>query len=115
MVAPAITKNVMAGATTTNVRGGRRADRVTARTRLAAARRDPVILVIAAATAVGLALRLWQLSRPGYLLGLTEYDDGPYFGSAALLVHGVLPYRGFVLVQPPGITLLMAPAAVAGQ
>ena len=89
--------------------------RVPARGRLAAAGRDPVIWVIAAATAVGLALRLWQLSRPGYLLGLTEYDDGPYFGSAVRLVHGVLPYRGFILVQPPGITLLMVPAALAGK
>ena len=89
--------------------------RLPARGRLTAARRDPVALVIAAATAVGLALRLWQLSRPGYLLGVTEYDDGPYFGSAVLLVHGALPYRNFILVQPPGITVLMAPAALVGQ
>ena len=74
-----------------------------------------MILVIAAATAVGLALRLWQLSRPGYLLGVTEYDDGPYFGSAVRLVDGALPYRDFILVQPPGITLLMVPAALAGK
>src|SRR5262249_26126821 len=40
------------------------------------------------------------------------YDDGPYFGSAVRLVHGSLPYRQFVLVQPPGITLLMSPAAL---
>ncbi len=91
------------------------ARRLPARGRLTAARRDPVVLVIAAATAVGLVLRLWQLSRPGYLLGVTEYDDGPYFGSAVLLVHGALPYRNFILVQPPGITLLMAPAALVGQ
>ena len=89
--------------------------RLPARGRLTAARRDPVALVIAAATAVGLALRLWQLSRPGYLMGLTEYDDGPYFGSAVRLVHGALPYRDFILVQPPGITLLMVPAALAGE
>jgi len=89
--------------------------RLPARGRLTAARRDPVALVIAAATALGLALRLWQLSRPGYLLGVTEYDDGPYFGSAVLLVHGALPYRNFILVQPPGITVLMAPAALVGQ
>jgi hypothetical protein len=74
-----------------------------------------VILIIAAATAVGLVLRLWQLSRPGYLFGVTEYDDGPYFGSAVRLVDGALPYRDFVLVQPPGIPLLMVPAALAGK
>jgi alpha-1,2-mannosyltransferase len=77
--------------------------------------RDPATVAIAAATLLALGLRLWQLGRPGYLLGLTEYDDGPYFGSAVHLVQGVLPYRDFVLVQPPGITLLMTPAALAGK
>ncbi|HEV8274694.1 MAG TPA: hypothetical protein VGQ26_03210 [Streptosporangiaceae bacterium] len=69
--------------------------------------------VIIVATLAGLALRLYQLSRPGYLLGITEYDDGTDFGSAVRLVHGALPYRDFIMVQPPGITLLMAPVALA--
>jgi hypothetical protein len=70
-------------------------------------------MVILAVTVLGLALRLYyQYTRPGFLLGVTEYDDGPYFGSAVRLVHGSLPYRDFVLVQPPGITLLMTPAAL---
>jgi hypothetical protein len=73
------------------------------------------MLVIVAATLVALGLRLLQLSRPGYLLGVTEYDDGPYFGSAVDLVHGVIPYRNFILVQPPGITLLMSPAALLSK
>ena len=90
----------MTGATATSLASAAR--RMPVRSRLIAARRDPVVLVIAAATAVGLALRLWQLSRPGYLLGVTEYDDGPYFGSAVLLVHGALPYRNFILVQSAG-------------
>ncbi len=68
--------------------------------------------MILAATALGLALRIYQLMRPGYLLGVTEYDDAVDFGSAVRLVHGVLPYRDFVLVQPPGISLLMAPVAL---
>ena len=71
--------------------------------------------VIAGAVVVALALRVYQLSRPGYLLGVTEYDDGPYFGSAVRLLHGSLPYRDFVLVQPPGITLLMTPAALLAK
>ena len=69
-------------------------------------------VVIMVATVVGLGLRLYQLSRPGYLLGVTEYDDGPDFGSAIRLVHGHLPYRDFIIVQPPGITLLMSPVAL---
>ena len=73
----------------------------------------PVNLVIAVATLLALALRIYyQYTRPGFLLSVTEYDDGPYFGSAVRLVHGSLPYRDFVLVQPPGITLLMSPAGL---
>jgi hypothetical protein len=71
--------------------------------------------IIAGTVVVALALRVYQLSRPGYLLGVTEYDDGPYFGSAVRLLHGSLPYRDFVLVQPPGITLLMTPAALLAK
>ena len=74
-------------------------------------RRGPVNAVIILATAVAIGLRLYQLSRPQYLLGVTEYDDGTDFGSAILLVHGYLPYKDFLMVQPPGITLLMAPVA----
>ena len=86
-----------------------------ARSRLAAAWRDPTTVVIAAATVLALGLRVYELSLPGYLFGLTEYDDGSYFGSAVHLVGGILPYRDFVFVQPPGILLLMAPAALVAQ
>jgi hypothetical protein len=73
----------------------------------------PVNVVIIVITLVAFALRLHrQYARPGFLLGVTEYDDGPYFGSAVRLVHGSMPYRQFVFVQPPGITLLMSPAAL---
>jgi hypothetical protein len=75
----------------------------------------PVMLVIVAATVLALVLRLYQLSRPGFLLSVNEYDDGPYFGSAVRLVHGALPYRDFLIVQPPGITLLMIPAALVSK
>ena len=75
----------------------------------------PVNLAIIVCTALALALRLLLLSRPGYLLGVTEYDDGPYFGSAVMLVHGLLPYKTFILVQPPGITLLMVPSALLSK
>jgi len=80
-----------------------------------ASRLTPVNLAIAAVTALALGLRLFYLTRPGYLLGVTEYDDGSYFGSAVRLVHGMLPYRDFVFVQPPGITLLMAPVALLAK
>jgi hypothetical protein len=52
-----------------------------ARPRLAVIRRNPVAVVIVATTVLALGLRVYQLARPGVLLGLTEYDDGSYFGS----------------------------------
>lgn len=70
---------------------------------------------IVATTALALGLRLWQLSRPGYLLGVYEYDDGVYLGAALRLAHGVVPYRDFVLVQPPGLVLLMTPVAALAK
>jgi len=72
----------------------------------------PTAVIIVAATLLALGLRLYQLSRPGFLLSVNEYDDGPYFGSAVRLVNGALPYRDFLIVQPPGITLLMLPVAL---
>jgi alpha-1,2-mannosyltransferase len=92
-----------------------RAGRATALPWLAGVWRDPVAAAIAVATLAALGLRFYQLARPGYLTGLTEYDDGPYFGSAVRLVSGQLPYRAFIFVQPPGITLLMAPAALVAK
>ena len=75
----------------------------------------PAGLVIMAAAALALGLRVYQLARPGELLGVAWYDDGVYFASAVRLVHGVLPYRDFVFAQPPGITLLMVPAALLAK
>lgn len=76
---------------------------------------DPLVLAIATLTLAGLGLRLIYLVHNGFLLGVAEYDDGPYFGSAVRLTQGVLPYRDFVLVQPPGITLLMVPSALLAK
>jgi alpha-1,2-mannosyltransferase len=78
-------------------------------------RLTPVGWVIVATTALALGLRLWQLRSPGHLLGVTEYDDGVYLGAALRLVHGVLPYRDFVVVQPPGLILVMTPVAALAK
>lgn len=67
------------------------------------------------ATVLALALRLLILTRPGMLTDVTEYDDGVYLGAAIRLTQGVLPYRDFAFVQPPGILLLMTPVALAGR
>ncbi|HEV2375960.1 MAG TPA: hypothetical protein VGS19_27805, partial [Streptosporangiaceae bacterium] len=93
--------------------GGAAASQPRRRISVPVMRFTPENTVILAVTLVALGLRVYyQYTRPGFLLGVTEYDDGPYFGSAVRLVHGVLPYRDFVLVQPPGITLLMTPVGL---
>jgi Glycosyltransferase family 87 len=71
--------------------------------------------VITVAALLGLGLRIFQLTRPGYLTGFTQYDDGVYIGNALRLVNGVIPYRDFAMVQPPGSMLLMVPAALIGK
>jgi alpha-1,2-mannosyltransferase len=106
---------VAAGGTSAGVAVQAAGDAATVRPGGLAALRDPVALAIAFTTLLAVGLRVYYLSRPGYLLGVTEYDDGPYFGSAVRLVSGVMPYRDFILVQPPGITLLMLPAALLAK
>ena len=76
-------------------------------------RRWAVYAVIIVATLLAVGLRIYDLSRPGYLFGISEYDDGTDFGSAVRLVYGAIPYRDFIMVQPPGITLIMFPVALA--
>ncbi len=44
----------------------------------------------------------------GPLAAPTGYDDGVYFSSSALWLRGLLPYRDFVLVHPPGILWVFA-------
>ena len=72
-------------------------------------------MLITVAALLGLGLRIFQLTRPGYLAGVTQYDDGVYIGNAPRLVDGVIPYRDFAMVQPPGSMLLMVPAALVRQ
>jgi hypothetical protein len=78
-------------------------------------RLTPAGVVIVLATALALALRLFTLTRPGFLTGVSEYDDGVYLGAAIRLTHGALPYRDFAFVQPPGMLLLMTPAALVAR
>ena len=73
----------------------------------------PTGLVILAATVLALALRLFLVTRPGFLTsGTVEYDDGVYLGAALRLLHGALPYKDYAFVQPPGIILVALPAGL---
>ena len=73
-------------------------------------------LVILAATVLALALRLFLVTRPGFLTsGTVEYDDGVYLGAAMRLLHGAMPYKDYALVQPPGIIVIALPAGLIGS
>jgi hypothetical protein len=65
-----------------------------------------------ALTLLAFAIRIFTLTRSGYMTGVTEYDDGVYLGGAIRLLQGALPYHDFAFVQPPGILLLMTPVAL---
>jgi len=70
------------------------------------------LLVVAV---VAFTLRLVPLLTSWGLAGLYEYDDAVHFSTGIHLVDGVLPYRDFHFLQPPGIALLLAPFAWLGR
>ena len=76
----------------------------------------PTGLVILAATVLALAVRLFLVTRPGFLTsGTVEYDDGVYLGAAMRLLHGAMPYKDYAFVQPPGIIVIALPAGLIGS
>jgi alpha-1,2-mannosyltransferase len=63
--------------------------------------------------ALGVVVRSLALDGPwDETLG---YDEGVHFGAAELLLSGHVPYRDFLFVQPPGIVVLLQPAALLGR
>jgi alpha-1,2-mannosyltransferase len=70
--------------------------------------------LIAAVIVLSFVARAIPLVRGGGLLGYMGYDDGVYYSSAVALVHGVLPYRDYLFLHPPGIAVLLSPFALLG-
>ncbi len=68
-----------------------------------------IVMVTVATTAF--AVRLTPVLAGGGLFGRGNYDDGVYYTAAAGFVHGLMPYRDFLLLHPPGIVLALAPFA----
>ena len=60
---------------------------------------------------VAFAARLVPLLRGAGLYSLGNYDDGVHFAAGMGLIHGMIPYRDFLLLHPPGIVLILAPFA----
>jgi alpha-1,2-mannosyltransferase len=75
----------------------------------------PAGKAIVAATVFALVIRLFTLTRPGFLTSVNEYDDGVYLGAAIRLLQGALPYHNYAFVQPPGIILIAVPAAIVAK
>ena len=77
------------------------------------------VLLALLAGAVAFGTRLVPVLRGGGLTGIGNYDDGVYYVAGTALSHGLLPYRDFVFLHPPGVVLATAPfgllAEVAGD
>lgn len=69
--------------------------------------RTRIALIAIACVAFGVRVT-FLLGDGGALASPTDYDDGVYFAASALLARGVLPYRDFVFVHPPGIAWFYA-------
>jgi hypothetical protein len=61
--------------------------------------------------AVAAVARLAATYRHGVFGVDTGYDSAVYFASSDALLHGRLPYSGFVLLHPPGLMLALSPFA----
>jgi alpha-1,2-mannosyltransferase len=64
---------------------------------------------------VAFLVRLLPLLAGGGFTGLMGYDDGVYFGASIALTEGVLPYRDYLLLHPPGEPVALLPFALIGQ
>ncbi|HET9873393.1 MAG TPA: glycosyltransferase 87 family protein [Propionibacteriaceae bacterium] len=76
--------------------------------------RAATVVVLVGVAALAFAARIHQTWRVG-LTGLGNYDDGVDYASAVGLAHGLLPYRDFLFLHPPGITVLLLPFAALGR
>jgi len=65
--------------------------------------------------ALAFVVRLETVLRGGGLYGRIGYDGSVYYASAAALARGLMPYRDFLLLHPPGITLSLLPFAALGR
>lgn len=64
--------------------------------------------LVALIALIGFGVYLWQLCVSQ---STSFYDSGVYFAAALHFTSGVMPYRDFTFVNPPGIVLLMSPLA----
>jgi alpha-1,2-mannosyltransferase len=63
---------------------------------------------------LALVLRAYPWFLPHTLLGVMEVDDGVYYASSKMLLHGLAPYRDFTILHPPVTSVLLLPFAGLG-
>ena len=76
--------------------------------KLIATRRLLLVLIILTSGAI----LLIQSLAAGHISAEHVYDDGVYFAASLNVVHGIIPYKDFVFVQPPLITVWLAPLSI---
>lgn len=75
----------------------------------AAAVTRPSRLALGALALLAFGLRAFPLlGARGAWSAPVDYDEGVYFSAASYLLQGVLPWRDFVFVHPPGAILFLA-------
>jgi alpha-1,2-mannosyltransferase len=61
------------------------------------------------------AIRLVPVLNGGGLRGFYNYDPAVYYAAAAGMANGLMPYRDFLLLHPPGVPLILLPFALIGR
>lgn len=61
------------------------------------------------------AVRLIPVRNGGGIRGFYNYDPAVYYAASAGLAHGMMPYRDFLLLHPPGVPLLLLPFSLLGR
>lgn len=78
-------------------------------------RRTPDWLALSGLAVFAFMVRLTPLLLGSGLGFMGRYDDGVYYTAADAVSFGRVPYKDFVLVHPPGITLVLLPFAWLGR
>lgn len=61
-------------------------------------------------------VRFSRWPTPGaIILGNQSYDPAVMYVASASFLHGLMPYRDFVFLHPPGVLLGMAPSVLVGS
>ncbi len=71
----------------------------------------PYRFLVAVVVLLSITLLALQALFKDHISGVVEYDDGVYMLASLQVLHGLRPYKDFVFLQPPLITLWLTPAS----